>query len=298
MATRSHQTNGWRGYLLVILAATMWGTNGVVAKYLFGQGVSPSMLVQMRSALAFVILFGALALFKKDLIRITKKDLLFMVTFGIGGMGMVNFMYFYTISKTNVATAVLIQYTAPVFITIFAVSFQGERFTRVKVASLALAFWGCFLMVGGYNPALLKLNVVGLICGLIAALFFAFYTLYGEWGLKRYSPWTMVVYAFGFIALFWGLFVTPWELSQRGYLLALWPYFLYVAVVGTAIPFGLFFQGVKYIRATRAGITSTMEPIVAGVVSYLLLGESLFLPQIIGGISVIVAIILLQAERE
>jgi drug/metabolite transporter (DMT)-like permease len=297
MAARSHKTNRWRGYLLVILAATMWGTNGVVAKYLFGQGVSPSMLVHMRSALAFVILFGVLAFFKKELIRITRKDLLFLVSFGVGGMGMVNFMYFFTISKTSVATAVLLQYTGPVFIAIFAVYFQGERFTRVKIASLALAFWGCFLMVGGYNPELLRLNVVGLICGLIAALFFAFYTLYGEWGLKRYSPWTMVVYAFGFIALFWGLIGTPWEVSQRGLLLAQWPYFLYVAVVGTAIPFGLYFQGVKDIRATRAGITSTMEPIVAGVVSYVLLGESLFLPQIIGGISVIVAIILLQAER-
>lgn len=297
MAARSHQPNGWSGYLLVILAATMWGTNGVVAKYLFGQGVSPSMLVYMRSALAFVILFGVLAIFKKELLRITKKDLLFLVSFGIGGMGTVNFMYFYTISKTTVATAVLLQYTGPVFIAIFAVSFQGEPFTRVKIASLALAIWGCFLMVGGYNPELLRLNVVGLICGLVAALFFAFYTLYGEWGLKRYSPWTMVVYAFGFIALFWGFIAAPWEVSQRGLLLAQWPFFLYVAIVGTAIPFGLYFQGVKYIRATRAAITSTMEPIVAGVVSYAVLGESLFLPQIIGGISVIVAIILLQAER-
>ena len=275
----------------------MWGINGVVAKYLFSHGVSPSMLVQIRSALAFLILFTALAIFKKDLIKFSKKDLLFMATFGVGGMGMVNFMYFTTLTKTNVATAVLLQYTGPVFITIFAVSFQGEQLTRVKVISLALAFWGCFFMVGGYNPELLKLNAVGLTCGLIAALFYAFYTLYGEWGLKRYSPWTMVVYAFGFIALFWALFVTPWEASQQGFPLSKWPYFLYVTIVGTAIPFGLFFQGIKYIRATRASITSILEPIVAGVVSYLFLGESLFFLQIVGGISVITAIILLQAEK-
>jgi drug/metabolite transporter (DMT)-like permease len=68
--------------------------------------------------------------------------------------------------------------------------------------------------------------------------------------------------------------------------------------VGTVIPFGLFLQGMKYIRATRASITSTLEPVVAGVVSYLLLGENLLSLQIIGGISVIAAIILLQAERK
>jgi drug/metabolite transporter (DMT)-like permease len=297
MAAGNYPSNQWKGYLLVILATTMWGINGVVAKYLFSHGVSPSMLVQIRSALAFLILFTALAIFKKELIKFSKKDLLFMVTFGVGGMGMVNFMYFTTLTKTNVATAVLLQYTGPVFITIFAVSFQGEPLTRVKVVSLALAFWGCFFMVGGYNPELLKLNAVGLTCGLIAALFYAFYTLYGEWGVKRYSPWTMVVYAFGFIALFWALFVTPWEASQQGFPLSKWPYFLYVAIVGTAIPFGLFFQGIKYIRATRASITSILEPIVAGVVSYLFLGESLFFLQIVGGISVITAIILLQAEK-
>jgi drug/metabolite transporter (DMT)-like permease len=68
--------------------------------------------------------------------------------------------------------------------------------------------------------------------------------------------------------------------------------------VGTVIPFGLFLQGMKYIRATRASITSTLEPVVAGVVSYLLLGENLFSLQIIGGTTVIAAIILLQAERK
>jgi drug/metabolite transporter (DMT)-like permease len=297
MAARNYATNAWKGYLCVILAATMWGTNGVVAKYLFNHGVSPSMLVQIRSTLAFLILFSVLALFKKDLIRFTGKDALFMTTFAIGGMAMVNFMYFYTISKTNVATGVLLQYTGPVFITIFAASFQGDKLTRGKIASLALAFGGCFLMVGGYSPELLKLNAVGLTCGLITALFYAFYTLYGEWGLKRYSPWTMVVYGFGFNALFWAIFVTPWEVSQKGLQLAQWPHFLYVVVVGTVIPFGLYFQGIKYIRATRASITSILEPVVAGVVSFFLLHEVLFFPQIIGGIAVIVAIVLLQAER-
>ena len=298
MAGRNYPKNQWKGYLFVILAAAMWGTNGVAAKYLLNHGISPSMLVQMRSALAFLILFAILALFKREAIRLSKRDLPFVVTFAIGGMAMVSFMFFYTVSKTNVATAVLLQYTGIIHIAIFAVCFQGERLTWIKVTSLALAFLGCFLMVGGYNLELLRLNTVGLICGLTAALFFAFYTLYGEWGLKRYSPWTMVVYAFGFSALFWALFITPWEVSQRGLSLTKWPYFLYVVIVGTVIPFGLFFQGIKYIRATRASITSTLEPIVAGVVAYFLLGERLLFPQIIGGISVITAIILLQMERQ
>jgi drug/metabolite transporter (DMT)-like permease len=298
MAARHHPTSQWKGYLLIVTAAAMWGTNGVAAKFLFNQGITPSMLVQIRSALSFTILFGILAFFKRDLIRFSKKDLPFLASFAIAGMGMVNLMYFYTVSKTNVATAILLQYTGIVFIAIFAVSYQGERLTWVKVASLASAFAGCFLMVGGYDLNQLRLNAVGLACGLTAALFYAFYILYGEWGLKRFNPWTMVVYAFGFTALFWALFITPWQVPARSFSLTWWPHLLYVVIVGTVVPFGLFFQGLKYIRATRASITSTLEPIVAGVVSYFLLGETLFPVQIIGGFSVIAAIILLQIEKE
>jgi drug/metabolite transporter (DMT)-like permease len=54
MAERNYRQNQWKGYLFIIVAAAMWGTNGVAAKYLFNQGVSPSILVQMRSALAFL----------------------------------------------------------------------------------------------------------------------------------------------------------------------------------------------------------------------------------------------------
>ena len=150
MAARNYAPNQWKDYLFVILAAAMWGTNGVAAKYPFNHGLSPSMLVQMRSALAFLILFTILALFKKKLIRLSKKDIPIMLTFAIAGMAMVSFMFFYAI--------------------------------------LALSFLGCFLMVGGYNLELLRLNTVGLVYSFTAALLFALYTLYGEWGLKWYSP--------------------------------------------------------------------------------------------------------------
>lgn len=89
MAGRNYPKNQWKGYLFVILAAAMWGTNGVAAKYPFNHGLSPSMLVQMRSALAFLILFTILALFKKKLIRLSKKDIPIMLTFAIGGISVI-----------------------------------------------------------------------------------------------------------------------------------------------------------------------------------------------------------------
>jgi drug/metabolite transporter (DMT)-like permease len=68
--------------------------------------------------------------------------------------------------------------------------------------------------------------------------------------------------------------------------------------MGTAIPFGLYFVGINYIRSTRASITATLEPISAGLIAYLFLGEILEPLQILGGVLVIAAIVLLQLQSE
>jgi drug/metabolite transporter (DMT)-like permease len=68
--------------------------------------------------------------------------------------------------------------------------------------------------------------------------------------------------------------------------------------MGTAIPFGLYFVGINYIRSTRASITATLEPISAGFMAYLFLGEAFEILQIIGGVLVIGAIVVLQLRSE
>lgn len=73
---------------------------------------------------------------------------------------------------------------------------------------------------------------------------------------------------------------------------------LYISVTGTLLPFGLFFVGVNHIRSTRAAITATLEPISAGFIAFLFLGESMEPLQILGGALVIGAIVMLQLKRE
>ena len=69
-------------------------------------------------------------------------------------------------------------------------------------------------------------------------------------------------------------------------------------MVGAILPFGLYYEGINRIRSTRASITSTVEPIVAGVLSFVFLGEVMGPLQIAGGRLVIGAIILLQVKQE
>ena len=69
---------------------------------------------------------------------------------------------------------------------------------------------------------------------------------------------------------------------------------MFIGVCGTIFPFGLYFEGVKRIQPTHASITATLEPISAGIIAALFLGEVMAPLQIIGGLIVIGSIIILQ----
>ena len=287
-----------KGYLCVVIAALMWASSGTAGKALFDAGMSPFALVQIRVTLASAILFLVFLVFSRDLLRLRAKDIPFFLLLGSGVMAVVTGSYLYTISKIQVAAAILIQYLAPIFVAIFAMLFWKERSTFSKIAALFLAFGGCFLVVGGYNLALLQMNLLGILGGLTSAITFAGYSLLGERAMHRYKPWTVIFYALAFSALTWHVFYPPFSYLRAGYNLAQWVWIFYIAIVGTVVPFGLFFSGINHIRATRASITATLEPIFAGFLAFFFLGESLLLLQVVGGCMVILAIVLLQLQQE
>ncbi|MEJ5349322.1 MAG: EamA family transporter [Desulfosoma sp.] len=287
-----------RGYLYVILAAVFWAVSGSAGKYLFQHGLTPYQVVQMRVTLATTLLFLWLLLRDRRKLRIPPRDLIYFLILGVTGLAMVQFTYFYTISKIKVAAAILLEYLAPVLIAIYSVTLARERLTWPTVIAVTAATLGCYLVVGGYNLDLFNMNKAGLLSGLASAVSFAWYSIYGEHGMRRYSPWTVVFYAFFFAALFWNIAHPPLEAFRHSYTPTEWVWILYIAILGTLIPFGLYFQGINLIRSTRASITATLEPITAGFVSYFFLGETLEKLQITGGLLVIAAVILLQIRRE
>ncbi len=165
-------------------------------------------------------------------------------------------------------------------------------------SSVLISLLGCYLVVGGYDVDLLRMNWAGIVSALCSAVCFAAYTLLGEKGMHRYTPWTVLFYAFFFATLSWHIFYPPFHYLHAGFSLGQWGWMLYISVIGTVIPFALFFIGVNYIRSTCATITATLEPISAGFLAYFFLGEALEPLQVAGGAMVVCAIILLQIKRE
>jgi drug/metabolite transporter (DMT)-like permease len=287
-----------RGYLYILIGTTLWGVSSVVAKSLFNIGLPPAELVLIRLTLSTLTLLIILLLFDRRRLIISLRDGPYFLVLGFVGVAGVQFTYYYTISKIYVGPAVLIQYLSPVWISFYAFLFQKEPLSKGKIVSLLLAIMGCYLTVGGYRTDLLRLNRIGIASGLVSSFFFAFYALYGEKGLKKYDPWTLILYGFGFGAVFYWILISPMKIITGGYSLKVWMAFLYIAIFSTLIPFGLYFKGIERIRATRASITATWEPVVAGFTAYFVLGEVLYPLQVFGGIGVIVAVILLQIGRE
>ena len=290
--------NEIRGYLYILIGATLWGVSSAVAKSLFKIGISPAELVHIRLTLATLSLGLILLIFDRKRMAVALKDLTYFLVLGFVGVAGVQFTYYYTISKIHVGPAVLIQYLSPMWVALYAFIFQKEPFTKGKVIALLLALLGCYFTVGGYRVDLLRLNRFGVVSGLISSLFFSFYALYGEKGLKKYDPWTLILYGFGFGAVFYWLLISPIRILNQGYSFRIWMAFLYIAIFSTLIPFGLYFKGIERVRATRASITATWEPVVAGITAYFVLGEVLFPLQVLGGIGVIAALVFLQMARE
>lgn len=283
------------GYLSVIAAALLWASSGNAAKFLFNSGVSPYQLVQLRTTVAAACLLIWLLAGKRDLLRIRRKDVVFFVLLGII-LAAVQFTYLYTISRIPVAAAILIQYQSPVLIALYTHVFRKKRLAGSAYLAIAGALTGCYLMVGGYNLALFNLNKAGILSGVASSIVFAWYAIKSEDGMRTYSPWTLLAYGLLVASAVWNVFFPPFSSFTAGHNLPAWIAILYIGIFGTVIPFGLYNVGIRAIEATHASITATLEPVFAGIIAYLLLGEVLELWQIIGAGVVILSILLLQAR--
>ncbi|MFC1812731.1 DMT family transporter [Thermodesulfobacteriota bacterium] len=298
MKSKDYVKNYRWGYFYVVSAALMWALSGSSAKFLFNSGITPFQLVQLRLTISTVLLFFCLLIRFSSLLKISLGDIFYFILFGTVGMAGVQFTYLFTISKIKVAAAILLQYLAPSLIALHAVVFMKEKLSRSTLIALVGATLGCYLVVGAYNLEILSMNIVGIISGLLSAVTFAWYTIHGEYGMRRYNPWTVLFYALLFGAVVWNILHPPLEAFMHAYSPVQWAWILYIGVMGTLIPFGLYLEGINLIRSTRASITATLEPITAGIISYIFLNEIMEIPQIIGGVIVIVSIILLQLNQE
>src|SRR5207245_4726941 len=212
------------------------------------------------------------------------------------GLAGVSLVYYEAIKRIPVGVALVIEYTGPVLLLMYA-RLRGRSVGGRLWIAAALAVVGCFFAAGAYDARRRELNALGLALAATDAFIFALYFALGERLGKTYSTPTLLVWGFGFALVGWSVVRPPWllpwaETTADGYM-----QIAAVVVIATVIPFALTLAAVRLIPAARVGLAVTVEPVVAAIAAYFALGERLDAPQIAGGVVVLAAIVMAQCLR-
>ena len=286
-----------KGYLFVLGATSFWGISATIAKFLFTQNIDTLVLVQMRITLSCLLLLLYFVLFRRDILRVKFGDLYRFALLGVIGVAGSNFTYYFTIQQTNVATAILLQYMAPLVVLGYAAAAGEEKLTAVKVVAGIVSLGGCILAVLGKDFSVLKISTAGLISGIGSACCWSFTNIYLRRVLKDYNLWTVLLYSFIFASIFWVFFNSPSSILAAHYTLNQWGTFTGFAIISILIPHSLYFAGVRHLTISRAVITATSEPVIAIGSAFLFMHESLTFVQVLGASLVVAAIAMIQMKE-
>jgi len=265
----------------------------VIGKELYRLGLDPLSVITFRVLFGIGLLLATVGVFKPSLLRVEARRLPILGLYGFVAVALNFTCYFYALQYITVTTAIILVYTYPAIVTLLSRLFFKERLERWKLLALALTLAGVFLVAQGYAPERLILNLKGALLALTTAAGIAFYNLMGKRLLGGLNPWTLTLYGF----LFGGLFLTGWRSWQglpTDYPLLAWALILVLAIFPSILAYGLYLKALKLLEASRAAITATLEPVLASLLAFIILGERIAPWQILGGLLVLAGVALLQ----
>jgi drug/metabolite transporter (DMT)-like permease len=260
--------------------------------------IDPLILSQSRTTFSLLVLLPLLvALRGWQRIKLPTRDLAYCLVLGTLGVAVSNYFYYVAIQRTNVATAIIVQYTAPVWVLLYVVARRQQKLTAQKVTAVALAVTGIALVIdvlGSRSGPALHLDPYGLMAALLASFSFAFYNVGGHRILARHDRWRVLVWTLTAAAAFWLIVNPPWKVVAAHYAPAQWLFLFVFSMLSVLGAFSLYFLGLQHLEPTRAIIASCLEPVFSILLAALLLGEVLRPIQILGIVLVLAAIVIVQ----
>ena len=296
------------GVFLAIAAGMLFAVNGNVSKVVLLNGISSLELVSLRSAGTALILLGITALTSPAAFRVGWRELGFLVLYGVTGIAMVQWLYFVAIQRMPIGIALLFEYTAPLMVALWVRFVQKQPVKSRLWLGLACALGGLALVAQFWKG--MTLDPIGLVSAVGAAGALACYYLMGEHGQRERDPISLMGFSFGFSAILWAI-VSPWWTFPFGRLVhtielpgalpggaPLWLMVAWIIVLGTVAPFLLVLLAVGRLGAARVGLIGMLEPVGAGIIAWVLLGESLNTVQVVGSLIVLVGVVLAETARQ
>jgi DME family drug/metabolite transporter len=284
-----------RGYLLVLLAASLWATLGVIYKHLAeSHGLPPLAVAGLRAGLGGLILLAGLLALRRSWLRLSRQALRVVLLYGVFGIALFYATYINAILSVGVGVAAVLLYTAPAWVAIIAWRFLGERLTRLHLLALLLTLAGSALVAQVFQPGLLRLNALGIVWGLLSGLTYGLWSVFNKVGVRHTNPWTLQCYGMlvGSAVLLLLQPLAPLTGALQSQATILWLLLLALGpTVGASVAYA---SGVRTVPVSVASLIATLEPVLAALLAYLVLGETLGLGQIAGGALILLAVWLLR----
>ncbi len=297
------------GYAMVTAAALLFAVNGTVSKIILtSPGMSTLRLTELRATGAFLGLAVFIGLTAPGTLRVRRDEVWLLLFYGVAGFALVQWLYFVAIERLPIGIGLLLEFTAPVLVALWARVVWHEPVRRRVWAALAFALAGLALVAEAWQE--FRLDALGVAAGLLASGSLATYFLAGEHARASRDARSLTCLSLGVAALFWAI-VQPWwgfpfdtlgaTVSLEGALESttapVWLLSIWMIVLGTIFPFVLSLGALRHLPATRVSIVAMLEVVLASVVAWVWLGEALSAAQLAGGGVVIAGVMLAQTSR-
>jgi len=281
------------GYLKICLAAIIWGSLGIFVRVIN---------LPITEIVFFRVIFAASAVFvvlvaQKRLFQLKLKGHRGLMILRGAGLTINWLMFFCAIRFTTIANAVLLTYTAPVFIVLWSPMFLKEKTESKTVFSLILSMVGITLIVFPGLKIGAGTHLFGMICALGSAITYALIVIVNKYLLNEYTPASLVFYEsfISFFILVPFMFVN-FSRPTGGELLIL----IIMGVVNTALAAFLYTSGLKQVKAQHAGVLAYLDPLTAMVLAILFLSEIPTVYTVIGGVLILIGglTVIIQKQLE
>ncbi len=282
-----------RSYIYILAAAALWGCIGVFFKLLTAAGLDAMQSVAVRVVISAVIYTVWLLATNRKALKIRLRDFPLFIGTGICSLVFFNWCYFNTIERSGITVAVVLLYTAPIFVMLMSAAVFRERITKLKVVALIITLAGCVLVTGALSGGG-RIGIPALLFGLGSGFGYALYSIFGKLALRKYTSETVTAYSFivGAVGI---LPLTRFRevgaaLSTAGGAVGA----VCIAVLCCILPYILYTAGLSGVEPGRASMMATLEPVVGSVLGMAVYREEITAAKIIGVLLVVGAICLLS----
>ena len=284
--------------VFVLSAGTLWGLMGIFVRKLGTFGFSSLQIACLRILFGAVLFLVITGCYRRELLKIRFRDVGLFLGMGLLSLLLFTVCYFTTINLASLSVAAILLYTSPIWVMLLSALCFREKITGRKLLCAAMAFGGCVLVSGMGSTA--SLSPMVMVTGLLSAVGYGLYSIFGTFALRKYHPLTVTTYAFVFGALGAAVLCKPVEMiaviasapNPGGLVLLL----AVTAFVTAVLPYLLYTVGLSHMRASAAAIMASIEPVVATAAGALVFGEGLTLSAFAGIALVLGAIVVLNAR--